>query len=141
VRSLHVGTSLSRTFFPANARCHACMAKTFYDFFGDALERNDFYEEVTFKGALHQLAGHIPLHPHVSGRSACPLYSMYTRWSFHARDPHIPAPFTELPFDAHIHVDPLHPGRTTLDSVGSLEFTAKFGRPLSVRSNIALLTS
>lgn len=140
------------------------------------------------KGALRRLAGHVLLHPHVSGRSACPLYSAYIRWwvgmfsvlpldvcverghcsasqdfcvlflsmeihiindipstkvpsSFHARDPRIPAPFAELPFDTHIHVDPLHPGRTTLNSLGSLEFTAKFGRPLSVRSNIALLTN
>ena len=42
----------------------------------------------------------------------------------------LPAPFTELQFDAHIIADPLVPGKATLDSVGSLEFTAKFGRPL-----------
>jgi hypothetical protein len=42
----------------------------------------------------------------------------------------LPAPFTELPFDAHIIADPLCPGKATLETVGSLEFTAKFGRPL-----------
>jgi hypothetical protein len=41
----------------------------------------------------------------------------------------LPAPFTELPFDAHIITKPLVPGQATLSSVGSLEFTAKFGRP------------
>jgi hypothetical protein len=41
----------------------------------------------------------------------------------------LPAPFTELPFDAHIIAEPLVPGQATLSSVGSLEFTAKFGRP------------
>jgi hypothetical protein len=42
----------------------------------------------------------------------------------------LPPPFTELPFDAYVISDPLVPGHATLDSVGSLEFTAKFGRPL-----------
>ena len=35
-------------FFSASAKVsYACMAKTFYDFFSDPLERNDFYQEVT----------------------------------------------------------------------------------------------
>ena len=42
----------------------------------------------------------------------------------------LPAPFTELPFDVYVNADPLAPGQATLTSVGSLEFTAKFGRPL-----------
>ncbi len=42
----------------------------------------------------------------------------------------LPAPFTELPFDVYIAADPLIPNQATLTSVGSLEFTAKFGRPL-----------
>jgi hypothetical protein len=42
----------------------------------------------------------------------------------------LPAPFTELPFDVHVTAEPLAPGRATLTSVGSLEFAAKFGRPL-----------
>jgi len=42
----------------------------------------------------------------------------------------LPAPFTELPFDVYVAAEPLAPGRATLTSVGSLEFTAKFGRPL-----------
>jgi hypothetical protein len=42
----------------------------------------------------------------------------------------LPAPFTELPFDVHLAAEPLAPGQATLTSVGSLEFTAKFGRPL-----------
>jgi hypothetical protein len=42
----------------------------------------------------------------------------------------LPAPFTELPFDVHMVKAPLVPGRETLTSVGSLEFAAKFGRPL-----------
>jgi hypothetical protein len=41
----------------------------------------------------------------------------------------LPAPFTELPFDAYIIAEPLVPGQAILSSVGSLEFTAKFGRP------------
>jgi hypothetical protein len=44
----------------------------------------------------------------------------------------LPSPFTELPFDAYINADPLVPGTATLSSVGSIEFTAKFGRPLCV---------
>lgn len=52
--------------------------------------------------------------------------------SMRARDDglDLPAPFTDLPFDAHIISEPLVPGKATLRSVGSLEFTAKFGRPL-----------
>jgi len=42
----------------------------------------------------------------------------------------LPVPFTELPFDAHIIANPLMPNVFELDSVGSLEFTAQFGRPL-----------
>jgi hypothetical protein len=42
----------------------------------------------------------------------------------------LPAPFTELPFDVYVTAEPLAPGQATLTSVGSLEFTAKFGRPL-----------
>ena len=42
----------------------------------------------------------------------------------------LPAPFTELPFDVYVADEPLAPDRATLTSVGSLEFTAKFGRPL-----------
>jgi hypothetical protein len=42
----------------------------------------------------------------------------------------LPAPFTELPFDVYVTAKPLAPGQATLTSVGSLEFTAKFGRPL-----------
>jgi hypothetical protein len=52
--------------------------------------------------------------------------------SFRERDDELllPAPITELPFDAYIIADPLRPGKATLETVGSLEFTAKFGRPL-----------
>ena len=42
----------------------------------------------------------------------------------------LPAPFTELPFDVDLRANPLVPGRETLESVGSLEFTSRFGRPL-----------
>jgi hypothetical protein len=42
----------------------------------------------------------------------------------------LPTPFTELPFDTYIISDPLISGKSTLASVGSLEFTSKFGRPL-----------
>jgi hypothetical protein len=42
----------------------------------------------------------------------------------------LPTPFTELPFDVYIIADPLAPGQADLTTVGSLEFTAKFGRPL-----------
>jgi hypothetical protein len=42
----------------------------------------------------------------------------------------LPAPFTELPFDVDLIANPLAPGRETSDSVGSLEFAARFGRPL-----------
>lgn len=44
----------------------------------------------------------------------------------------LPAPFTEFPFDVHVIAHPLVPGQATLDTVGSLEFTSKFGRPLCV---------
>jgi len=48
-------------------------------------------------------------------------------------DNHIlPPPFTELSFDAYITADPLASGKATLASVGSLAFTAKFGRPMYV---------
>ena len=42
----------------------------------------------------------------------------------------LPAPFMELPFGVHLIADPLSCDEATLDTVGSLEFTAKFGRPL-----------
>ena len=44
----------------------------------------------------------------------------------------LPVPFTELPFDVHIIAEPLLPGQASLHSVGTLAFTAKFGRPLWV---------
>jgi hypothetical protein len=44
----------------------------------------------------------------------------------------LPSPYTELSFDAHIIADPLASGKATLASVGSLAFTAKFGRPMYV---------
>ena len=44
----------------------------------------------------------------------------------------LPAPYTELSFDAHIIADPLTSGKATLASVGWLAFTAKFGRPMYV---------
>lgn len=47
-----------------------------------------------------------------------------------ADDFRLPAPFTELPFDVYIAAEPLVPDQATLTSVDSLEFTAKFGRPL-----------
>jgi len=47
------------------------------------------------------------------------------------------APFTELPFDVYVAAEPLAPGQATLSSVGSLEFTAKFGRPLFYASYLS----
>ena len=41
----------------------------------------------------------------------------------------LPAPFTELPFDVFLASEPLRPGQE-MTSVGSLELTSKFGRPL-----------
>jgi hypothetical protein len=190
-------------FFPANEKVsYARMAKTFYDFFGDALERNSFYEEVTVNarglhrrsidvrgsfrmfqnslqercvdwpgtscpilmsvdevhvlytrrisdgGSEHSLYSHLTsvLSEATASQDFCVLLlsteihitndipSTKVPPPSHARNDNfrIPAPFTELPFDVHIHADPLHPGRATLNSVGSLEFAAKFGRPLSV---------
>lgn len=49
----------------------------------------------------------------------------------------LPAPFTELPFDVHIIDQPLISGQATLASAGSLEFTAKFGRPLFYSSYLS----
>jgi hypothetical protein len=65
-----------------------------------------------------------------SGSKITPLKNVAA--SMRERDDELalPAPFTELPFDAHIIYEPLVPGKATLLSVGSLEFTAKFGRPL-----------
>lgn len=42
----------------------------------------------------------------------------------------LPAPFTELPFDVFAIDDPLVSGKEFLNSVGSMKFAAKFGRPL-----------
>ncbi|KAM6495131.1 hypothetical protein JOM56_009754 [Amanita muscaria] len=42
----------------------------------------------------------------------------------------LPAPITELPFDVHLALEPIFPGTVPLTSVGSLKFTAKFGRPM-----------
>ena len=39
----------------------------------------------------------------------------------------LPAPFMELPFNVYVTAEPLAPSQATLTSVGSLEFTAKFG--------------
>jgi hypothetical protein len=50
------------------------------------------------------------------------------------RDRILPAPFTELPFDVYVITNPLVPGKENLDSVGTFEFTAKFGRPLYVEA-------
>ena len=47
-----------------------------------------------------------------------------------ADDSELPVLFTELSFDVHIIADPLRPGIYGSESVGTLEFTAKFGRPL-----------
>jgi hypothetical protein len=58
-----------------------------------------------------------------------------------AEDRILPNPFTELSFDIHIRSQPLVAGSLTLDSVGSLEFTAKFGRPLWVVSFHSFTTS
>lgn len=44
----------------------------------------------------------------------------------------LPAPFTELPFDAYLHANPLIPDQLGLGSVGTVELTSKFGRPLYV---------
>ncbi|KAF8512928.1 hypothetical protein BU17DRAFT_95797 [Hysterangium stoloniferum] len=49
----------------------------------------------------------------------------------------LPAPFTELPFDVHIIANPLVPNKATLTSVGTLEFAAKFGRPLFYSSYLS----
>jgi len=38
--------------------------------------------------------------------------------------------YPELPFDVYVIAEPLSPGQANLSFVGSLEFTAKFGRPL-----------
>jgi hypothetical protein len=40
----------------------------------------------------------------------------------------LPASFMELLFDTHIITEPLVSREATLSSVGSLEFTAKFGQ-------------
>jgi hypothetical protein len=42
------------------------------------------------------------------------------------------APFTELPFDVDLISEPLKPSNETIDSVGSLQFTVQFGRPMYV---------
>lgn len=42
----------------------------------------------------------------------------------------LPAPFTELPFDVFVIAKPLTAGVETVTSVGTLEFTARFGRPM-----------
>ena len=53
----------------------------------------------------------------------------------------LPAPFTELPFDVDLISEPLLPGNVKLTSVGSIEFTARFGRPLYVRLTSVLSLS
>ena len=42
----------------------------------------------------------------------------------------LPAEFTELSFDIYVIANGLACGRETLASAGSLELTARFGRPL-----------
>ena len=42
----------------------------------------------------------------------------------------LPAEFTELSFDIYVIANSLACGRETLASAGSLELTARFGRPL-----------
>ncbi|KIL66650.1 hypothetical protein M378DRAFT_10017 [Amanita muscaria Koide BX008] len=49
----------------------------------------------------------------------------------------LPAPVTELPFDVYVINQPLTPSQATLASVGSLGFTAKFGRPLFYSSYLS----
>jgi hypothetical protein len=185
--------------FPADKIVsYVVLAKTFYDFFKDVSQRNDFYQAVilhtsdihsmdvwesfrVFENGLKQCCSDWPV------KSTCPLlisidevhllhtlrhedigssYTLYSRLksvlsegvaedlctivlstathtselapskevapSMRERDDErfLPAPFTELPFDAHIIAEPLSPGQATLNTVGTLEFTAKFGRPL-----------
>lgn len=173
---------------------YSCMAKTFYDFFSDTLQRNDFYcDVITNVQSTDVWKSFEMLHDSLKKRcsdwpaESCPLlisidevhtlythrpqdtgsdYTLYSRMksvfskgvsqnlavicldtanhisklapsksvaaSFRERDDErfLPAPFTELPFDAYILADPLSPGQANLETVGSLEFTAKFGRPL-----------
>jgi hypothetical protein len=45
-------------------------------------------------------------------------------------DMELPVQFTELPFDVFLIKEPLQEQKLNLTSVGTLEFTAKFGRPL-----------
>jgi len=81
------------------------------------------------EGILHDFAFiSLSTASHVS--SLAPLKELTP--SFQERDNEriLPAPFTELPFDVHVTAKPLAPDQATLTSVGSLEFTAKFGRPL-----------
>ena len=59
-----------------------------------------------------------------------PQKKIPTFWYVRAREIVLPAPITELPFDVDLSADPLNAGRETLESINSLEFTARFGRPL-----------
>jgi hypothetical protein len=67
-------------------------------------------------------ASHIP--------SLAPLKEIAPSMREREAEPLLPSPFTELPFDVYAIANPLTPGEASLDSVGSLEFAAKFGRPL-----------
>ena len=51
----------------------------------------------------------------------------------------LPSPFTELPFDVELISSPLIPGKESIRSVGSLEFTVQFGRPMYVAPDSPLL--
>ena len=51
----------------------------------------------------------------------------------------LPSPFTELPFDVDLISEPLVPGEESIRSVGSLQFTVRFGRPMYVALDSLLL--
>ena len=96
--------------------------------------------EYSLFAALKSVMNELIMHPFVIISLSTAIHdSSLTPWrpkeippSMHAgsRERILPAPLTELPFDVFVDSEPLAPGQAILTSVGSLEFTAKFGRPL-----------
>jgi len=83
-------------------------------------------KSVLYEGVSHPIAV-VSLSTESHGPSVAPPKEVAPSMRERAVERILPAPFTELPFDVYVIADPLRRDQATLNSVGSLKFTAKFG--------------
>ncbi|TDL22026.1 hypothetical protein BD410DRAFT_898594 [Rickenella mellea] len=87
-----------------------------------------------FKSVLSELAsktfGTVVLTTATAMSKLAPSKAIAPSYRERIHDLELPAPFTELPFDTALFRAPLAQGVYNIKTVGTLEFTARFGRPL-----------